>query len=268
MTLSPCRLSTVTEYKYLGVIFDPKLHWSAHTQRVTASTTWWTHQIARLSHILGRIPLHYVCQLYNTVAIPAFNYAAEIWYTGVKTPPSGITLSSFELILLTCHPPSYQPSFSTHIKPDKDSALAIALQSHKCVRMAFYCNGSGYEGGIGASTVLFVDGKETSSLRYYLGLGAKHMVYKAEIVGATLRLHLLSQPNCQLRGLNIVGSNSQAMIKVLRNQCPHPAHYLLNQVHSAAEKLHTKQDCLLHAPGRGTAPGADPGRWPQMQGVI
>ncbi|KAG5736095.1 hypothetical protein E4T56_gene6292 [Termitomyces sp. T112] len=82
-------VDTVMSYKYLGVIFDPKLCWTAHSQKVAASAAWWTHQISRLSRISGGMPPHRVRQLYNTVAIPAFTYAADVWYTGVREGPKG-----------------------------------------------------------------------------------------------------------------------------------------------------------------------------------
>ena len=49
-------INTVSHYKYLGIIFDSKLHWSAHHEKVIASTTWWSFQVAHLSHISGGMP--------------------------------------------------------------------------------------------------------------------------------------------------------------------------------------------------------------------
>ena len=74
-------LTTVDNYKYLGVIFDPKLTWGAQVTRVTAKATWWTHQLWRLSKTAGGLPPSKTHQLYNTVAILAFTYACNIWYT-------------------------------------------------------------------------------------------------------------------------------------------------------------------------------------------
>ncbi|KAF8057556.1 hypothetical protein FPV67DRAFT_1391882, partial [Lyophyllum atratum] len=108
-------------------------------------------------------------------------------------------------------------------------------------------DGSGYEGGVGASAVLFVNGAEKSSLQYHLGPITHHTVYEAEIVGFTLALHLLSKLGRQLTSLTVIGSDSQAAIRALNNQRPHPAHYLLDRVHSAAEHLHMKQDRLINA---------------------
>ena len=44
-----------------------------------------------------------------------------------------------------------------------------------------------------------------------------------------------------------MGTDSQAVIKVLQNQCSHPGHYLLNAIHLSAERLHVKQDRLINS---------------------
>ncbi|KAF8234869.1 hypothetical protein L208DRAFT_1009994, partial [Tricholoma matsutake] len=100
-------ITTVSLYKYLGVIFDPKLCWSAHHEKVIASATWWLFQVSRLSHISGGMPPSRVHQLYNMVAIPAFTYAADIWYTGIHSSPSmkkrlGSILITNKLISVQC----------------------------------------------------------------------------------------------------------------------------------------------------------------------
>ncbi|KAF5386072.1 hypothetical protein D9615_002179 [Tricholomella constricta] len=51
----------------------------------------------------------------------------------------------------------------------------------------------------------------------------------------------------------VVICDSQATIRALRNQKPHPAHYLLDHVHTAAEKLHVKQDRIARASERRAA---------------
>ena len=42
--------------QYLGVLFDPKLRWTAHHEKVTASATWWSLQVSRLSRVSGGMP--------------------------------------------------------------------------------------------------------------------------------------------------------------------------------------------------------------------
>lgn len=36
------------------------------------------------------MPPKHIHQLYNTVAVPAFTYAADIWFTGIHNAPSGL----------------------------------------------------------------------------------------------------------------------------------------------------------------------------------
>ena len=71
-------ITTVTDYKYLGVAFDPKLNWRVHISTVTAKVTKWMQQLWRLAKLTGGIPLGKTHQLYNTVAVPAFTYTSDI----------------------------------------------------------------------------------------------------------------------------------------------------------------------------------------------
>ena len=76
-------VNTVTSYKYLSMLFNSKLRCTAHCAKVTASATWWSFQIVCLARTSGGMPPSPVHQLYNTVAVPAFTYAADVWYTGI-----------------------------------------------------------------------------------------------------------------------------------------------------------------------------------------
>ena len=60
-------------------------------------------------------------------------------------------------------------------------------------------------------------------------------------------LHLLNGPSCRLIHPTVMGTDSQAVIKVLKNQCSHSGHYLLNAIHHSTECLHTKQDGLINS---------------------
>ncbi|KNZ77677.1 hypothetical protein J132_04496 [Termitomyces sp. J132] len=160
-----------------------------------------------------------------------------------------------ETIEPTRRHPSYRPAFSFHIPPSKETALTAIQRAHDKSRTLVYCDGLGFEGGIGASAVLYIDGEEVTSLRYHLSSAAEHTVYEGEVVGFTLGLHLLSTLNQQLRGPTIMGSDSQAVIKALKNQRPHPAHHLLDKAHSAAEALHRKQGHLIHTTQRHAVQG-------------
>ena len=324
----------------------------------TKLDAWWSLQIARLSRISGGMPPRRLRQLYNTVAIPAFTYAADVWFTNIHRPTGGskslgsvkvatkigpiqrrvanlitgalsttagdtleahANLLPIDLLfkkvtfraaariasLPSTHPlflpsrraakrfvrrhrsplhnlfgllrldsctvetisptrrrPNYAPVFSTSIPPDKTTALAQATTAHD-TPISIYCDGSGYEGGIGASAVLYVDSVESCSLQYHLGPDTKHTVYEAELTGLHLALHLLTSLTSSPLSPVIIGSDSQASLRALMNQRSHPAHHLLNGVHSSAECLHAlhykprnpntplsiKQLCKTHSRG-------------------
>jgi len=332
-------VKTVASYKYLGVTFDPKLCWSAHLQKVIASTTWWSSQVAHLSKVSGGMPPRCIRQLYNTVAVPAFTYVADIWYTGIRSSSTNkkrlgsITITkklipiqcqisklvtgalsttagdildvhanllpidllfskvlfqatvrivslpathplykpackaakhsvrkhhsplhnlfealdldpnAIELIAPTqCHP-NYAPFFSTLIPTSKPIALREAEEHHHNAHILIYCDGSGFEEGIGTSAVMYINSIETKHILYYLGPASRHTVYKGEIVGITLALHLLTSLQAMLRSYTVIDTDSQATILAFNNQKPHPTHYLLDHVHDATEKLHINQLC-------------------------
>jgi ribonuclease HI len=296
-----------------------------------------------------QVPVDRVRQLYNTVAVPAFTYAADVWYTGIHKPASGgknrgsiavtkkltsvqrratklisgslsstagdvmdahtnllpidllfhkilfraaariaslpsthplhalsrkaahryvkrhrsplhnlfftckINPTSIETVNATRRRPNYIPSFTTHMEENKIAALLKAHLDFVNYPISVYSDGSGFEGGIGASAVLFIDGNESTALRFHLGSEKQHTVYEAEIVGLTLSLHLLTNLQRQLRQSTILGTDSQAAIKALDNQRPHAARYLLDHVHTAAEKLQAKQDRLRNTAARRDA---------------
>ena len=42
-------ITSVSSYKYLGVIFNPKLSWNSHITKVAAKAAWWSHQLWRIA---------------------------------------------------------------------------------------------------------------------------------------------------------------------------------------------------------------------------
>ena len=48
------------------------------------------------------------------------------------------------------------------------------------VPICVYCNGSGFEGGIGASAILCIQDKEVNVLQCYLGTNKQHTDYEGE----------------------------------------------------------------------------------------
>ena len=75
----------VASYKYLGVLFDPKLRWTLHQKKALTMATYWASQIGRLAKASSRVSTPGTKQLYNTVAIPRFFYRAEVLFAQLYT---------------------------------------------------------------------------------------------------------------------------------------------------------------------------------------
>ena len=138
--------------------------------------------------------------------------------------------------------PNYKPALNTVIKPNKESALTEANNNHVSTCYKVYSNSSGFEGGASASAILYKDNCVVKSLCCYLGQLTEHTVYKSELIGLRLALHLLLGLTCQLLHSVIIGLDNQAAIHSLTNQEVKPAHYLLDAIHDMAERLHQHQD--------------------------
>jgi ribonuclease HI len=142
--------------------------------------------------------------------------------------------------------PGYAPSFETIIPPSKEVALPLAELTNLTAPVRVYSDGSGFEGGIGASALLYIKGRLSKVLRVYLGTSREHTVYEAEGIGLVMGLHLLNGLSRQLTRPTILGTDSQAVIKALNNQRSQPGHYILDAIHHSAERLHAKQDSLIN----------------------
>jgi len=121
-------VKTVGTYKYLGVVVNPKLCWTTHHQKVIANATWWSNQVAHLSKISGGMPPKRVHQLYNTVAVPAFTYAADIWYMGLQPSTSG--LKRLGSVSLTKKLTSVQRRVAKTITGSLNTTAGDVLEAH------------------------------------------------------------------------------------------------------------------------------------------
>ena len=68
-------------YKFLGIMFDPKLKWNAQAERTIRSAEAWINLVRRLAHTSTGISAKGMRLLYTAVAIPHITYVAEVWYT-------------------------------------------------------------------------------------------------------------------------------------------------------------------------------------------
>jgi hypothetical protein len=85
-----------------------------------------------------------------------------------------------------------------------------STKASRRTNICVYCYGSSFEGGIGASAVLYENQRETTSLRFHLGRVTQHTVYELEVVGILLAIYLLSKCIRPLTQRITIGTDSQA----------------------------------------------------------
>ena len=202
---------------------------------------------SRICTLLSRHPLHPIAHC--TAARFIWSHRSPLYYLFLTT---GLNPKSTETLDPVCQHPNYRSSLKTTIEPNKDLALTKANGIHIRMHYKVYCDGSGFEGDAGTSAVLYKDNCIMKSLCYYLGPLTEHMIYELELVGLLLALHLLPQLTCHLLPSVIIGLDNQVAICSLTNQDSKPAHYLLDAIHDATERLHWCQDWLQYK---------DPFRW-------
>jgi hypothetical protein len=70
-------------HRFLGVILDQELRWTAQVDNAIAKGTAYVCQLRRLSTTAKGIPLQLMRQLYQATAVPKMLYAASLWFTPV-----------------------------------------------------------------------------------------------------------------------------------------------------------------------------------------
>ena len=97
LTINHVRLRRATTvratsaYRFLGVIFDPRLKWKAQHEKAARSAETWINLVKRLTRTASGISAGGMRQLYLSVAVPKITYAAEVWYTiPHKTKPTNL----------------------------------------------------------------------------------------------------------------------------------------------------------------------------------
>ncbi|KNZ74017.1 hypothetical protein J132_08671 [Termitomyces sp. J132] len=97
------------------------------------------------------MPPHRIHQLYNTVAVPAFMYAADVWYTGVSLSSNGrcctgSVAASKKLNTAQCHAAkTIMGALSTTAADMLElhaNLLPINLLFHRVLTRATVCLGS------------------------------------------------------------------------------------------------------------------------------
>ena len=98
-----------------------------------------------------------------------------------------------------------------------------------------YSDGSGLDGQVGAAAVLFMQGDKPKVVRFHLGTIADHTVYKAELVGLLLALHLLRSEQDVTRA--VICLENQAVLHALTSRESRLAQSIIGEVISQIELI-------------------------------
>ncbi|KAG6871317.1 hypothetical protein C0995_006095, partial [Termitomyces sp. Mi166 len=99
----------------------------------------------------------------------------------------------------------------------KEKVLKIAVETYQTTPVLVYYDGSGFQGRIGATVVLYINEQEKSLLIYHLSSDAEHIVYESKVVDFILSLYLLTSVIQCIDDHAVISSDSQAAIKALLN---------------------------------------------------
>jgi ribonuclease HI len=138
-----------------------------------------------------------------------------------------------ETIETTRQPNKWTPGFALRIADMKD--VAEKEDKEDRAEIQIYTDGSGLEGRIGASAVLFRGGEEKGQMRFCLGSARKHTVYEGECMGLVLGLELLRREEDVAEVSVCV--DSQAAIRAAVGNKSGPGHYILDEFHRQQQEL-------------------------------
>ena len=152
---------------------------------------------------------------------------------------SKIKSSSLETIDFRPRHPCWRPPFHIEIAPSKEEAFRTDRDSEADARI--YSDGSGKDGKVGASAVMYFGFRVPRTARYHLGSLKQHTVYEGECVGQLLGLRLLLNSGINLDRCKIsLGVDSQAAIKRHSNPIRASASYIIEEIHQIVHTLVSK----------------------------
>ena len=127
------------------------------------------------------------------------------------------------------------------IPRSKEAVVEAAKSFDTDVRA--YSDGSGFNGGIGVSVVLYRNSMEKAILRAHLSSEASHTVFEAEVLRISLVVKLISKETgmCMV----MIGSDSQAAIRATRNTKGAPGHHLVDKLHEQIRQLQCRHRGLM-----------------------
>ena len=127
----------------------------------------------------------------------------------------------------------HKQPFKLTIASDKKASVAADKEGRESIKV--YSDGSAQEGKVGAAAVLIQQGKDTHTLHYHLGTTEHHTMFKVELVGLILVLHLIKM--AKTRTSYALGADNQAALAAVSTPGNRSGHYLVDIFLTAAFNL-------------------------------
>lgn len=106
-----------------------------------------------------------------------------------------------------------------------------------------YTDGSGIEGKIGATAMLYHDGVLKGTRRLRLGSEKHYTVFEGEGIGLILGLELIREEETA-EGMVLLGIDNMAAISATHTIKPSPSHYIWDIFHRRVAMLYNKHKGL------------------------
>ena len=107
------------------------------------------------------------------------------------------------------------PLVHIDIPPNKDASKRADANATESIRV--HSDGSAHSGKVGAAAILKREGKPDQILKFHLGTTGQHTVYKAELVGMIMGLHLIKTEHCN-KTRCVLNVNNQATLGAIKSE--------------------------------------------------
>jgi hypothetical protein len=110
--------------------------------------------------------------------------------------------------------PREKSSHFVHIDIPLDKEASKQVYTSTIEQIKIYMDRSSHDGNVRAAAILRREGNPDRALKFHLGSADHHTVYKAELIGILMGLHLIKTEKCS-RVKCVINIDNQAALKVV-----------------------------------------------------
>jgi ribonuclease HI len=147
-----------------------------------------------------------------------------------------ICLNEIEEVPPVCVHPKDKGSKIVHIDIPLDKEASKQADANTTEQIKVYTDGSSHNGKVGAAAILKREGNSDRTLRFHLGSADHHTVYKAELVGILMGLHLIkTKKRSKVRC--VINIDNQAALKVVSSNLTKPGQHIVAKTLQMVKQL-------------------------------